>query len=163
MVVAPKDFRDEEYLEPRQVLEQGGVEVKVASLNLGEAKGVGGAIAPIDAMVEQVSAADYDAVLFVGGPGMVNLVSDQRLTKLTKDFYETGKLTTAICVAPAILAKAGILAGKRATSWSGAKSDLTNGGANYTGESVTIEGKIITANGPATAKEFGERVLEALY
>lgn len=162
MVVAPRDFRDEEYLEPRQVLEKGGIAVKVASLNLGEAKGTGGTIAPIDLTIDRVSAEDFDAVLFVGGPGMVNLVSNQRLTKLAKSFSEAGKLTTAICVAPAILAKAGVLTGKKSTAWSGVKSDLTGGGAVYTGESVTVDGQIITANGPAAAKEFGEKVLEAL-
>lgn len=162
MVVAPKDFRDDEYLEPRQVLERGGVEIKVASIVSGQAKGAAGTIAPIDLTVGEASANDFDAVLFVGGPGMVNLVSDQRLTKLAKAFYQAGKLTTAICVAPAILAKAGILKGKKATSWSGAKNDLIGGGAIYTDESVTVDGQIITASGPAAAKEFGEKVIKAL-
>lgn len=162
MVVAPKDFRDEEYLEPRQVLEKEGIEVKVSSLNLGEAKGAGGTIALIDLTSDDARAEDFDAVLFIGGPGMVNLVSDARLTNLAKAFFEAGKITAAICVAPAILAKAGILTGKKAAAWSGVKSDLTGGGAIYSGESVTVDGQIITASGPTAAKEFGEKILEKL-
>jgi len=67
-----------------------------------------------------------------------------------------------IPVAPAILAKAGILDGKQATSWPGVKADLQSGGAGFTGEDVTIFQNIITADGPDSAKKFGEKIVEAL-
>lgn len=162
MVVAPVGFRDEEYAEPRQVLESAGAEIKVASIQSGAAKGAGGMEAKIDLTVSRVNVNDFDAVVFVGGPGMAEIIGDDTLQTLAKKFYEAGKLTTAICVAPAVLAKAGVLAGKKATAWSGAESDLRAGRADYTGERVTIDGLIITANGPAAAKEFGEKITEAL-
>jgi protease I len=162
IVVAPIDFRDEEYTELRQVLENAGAEVKVASIQGGTAKGAGGTEAKIDLTVSEVNVDDFDAIAFIGGPGMAQIVGDESLQVLAKKFYNAGKLTTAICVAPAILARVGILEGKQATSWQGSQEDLNNGGATYTGAAVTQDGRIITANGPAAAREFGEKIVEAL-
>jgi protease I len=162
MVVAPINFRDEEYTEPRKVLEASGAEIKTASIQSGTARGVGGTEAKIDLTVSDVSVSDFDAVAFIGGPGMAEIVGDESLQILARKFYDAGKLTTAICVAPSILAKAGILKGKQATSFSSVEKDLEDGGALYTGKDVAVDGKIITANGPEAAKKFGERIVEAL-
>jgi protease I len=162
MVIAPNNFRDEEYLEPREILENQGAQITVASLRTGESIGKNGARAKIDALVSDINPADFDAVIFVGGSGMVDLVSRPEMTQLAQRFYQAGKLTTAICIAPAILAYSGILAGKTATVWSGAKDILKKAGAKYTGRAVEVGGKIITANGPAAAKEFGEAIARNL-
>lgn len=162
MVIAPKDFRDAEYVEPREAIEASGAEVKTASIQGGVAVGAEGTKVQIDLTVSQANVEDYDAVAFIGGPGMVEIISDDSLQVLAKKFYDAGKLTAAICVAPAILAKAGILNGRQATAWSGAKGDLEAGGASYTGGAVAVDGKIITASGPAAAREFGEKIVEAL-
>lgn len=162
MVIAPQNFRDEEYLEPRQALESGGVEVKVASLISGAAKGAGGTLASIDLLVEEARPEDFDGVLFVGGQGMAGLVGDERLTNLARAFFKAGKLVSAICIAPMILAKADLLKNKKATVWSGAAEDLKNQGANYQGEGVFVDGQIITGSGPKVAREFGEKILEML-
>lgn len=162
IVIPPKDFRDSEYNEPRQVIENSGAEVKVASIQSGESIGAEGTVVQIDLTISEVSVGDFDAVVFVGGPGMAQIVGDESLQVLAKKFYDAEKLTAAICVAPAILAKAGILSGKQATAWPGVKEDLENSGAVYTGEPVTVDNKIITGSGPAVAKEFGEKIVEEL-
>ena len=162
MVIPPKDFRDSEYNEPRQVIENSGAEIKVGSIQSGIAIGAEGTKVQIDLTVSEVNVEDFDAVVFVGGPGMAQIIDDESLQVLAKKFYDTGKLTAAICVAPAILAKAGILSGKQVTAWAGVKEDLESAGANFTGESVTVDGNVITGNGPATAKEFGEKIVEEL-
>lgn len=162
MVVAPINFRDEEYAEPRKVLEAAGAAIKVASIQSGIARGVGGTEAKIDLTVSDVSVSDFDAVAFIGGPGMAEIVGDESLQILARKFYDAGKLTTAICVAPSILARAGVLNGKQATSFSSVEQDLKDGGALYTGKDVTRDGLIITANGPEAAEKFGERIAEAL-
>jgi len=162
MVIAPKDFRDAEYTEPRKIIEDNGAEVEVASIQSGTSIGAEGTVVQIDLTVSEVNIEDYDAVVFVGGPGMVQIINDESLQVLAKKFFAAGKLTTAICVAPAILAKAGVLSGRQATAWSGVKSDLENSGAVFTGEAVTVDDNIITASGPAAAREFGEKIVEAL-
>lgn len=162
MVIAPMNFRDAEYNEPRSVLENSGAEIKVASIQKGTSIGAEGTKVEIDLTVSEVNVGDYDVVAFIGGPGMAEIIDDDSLQILAKKFYDAGKLTTAICVAPAILAKAGILSGKQATAWSGSENDLTAGGASYTGEPVTIDGKIVTADGPTSARAFGEKIAELL-
>jgi protease I len=162
MVVSPIDFRDAEYFVPKAIFEKTGMEVRTASIQSGTAKGADGGEVKIDLTISDVNISDFDAVIFVGGPGMAQIVADDSLQMLAKKFYDAGKLTTAICVAPSILARAGILEGKQATSFDGVKEDLKNGKANYTGNKVEVDGKIITANGPEAAKEFGEKIVEAL-
>ena len=162
IVIAPKDFRDVEYFEPRKVLEENGAEIKVASIQAGTAVGADGAKVKIDLTVSEAKVADFAAVVFIGGPGMAQIVGDESLQGLAKNFYQAGKLTTAICVAPVILAKAGILSGRQATVWSGSANDLIMAGAMYSGEAVTQDGKIITADGPGSARAFGEKIVQAL-
>lgn len=162
MVIAPKDFRDSEYFAPRKIFEENGLTVEVASIQGGTAVGADGATVKIDLTVGQVNARNYDAVVFVGGPGMAQITSDESLQLLVKKFSEAGKLTAAICVAPAILAKAGVLSGKKATSWSGVVDDLKNGGAIYVNEQVVRDGQLITADGPSAAASFAKKIIEVL-
>jgi protease I len=162
MVVAPRDFRDAEYSDPRKVFEEAGAQVKVASIQSGVAIGAEGAQINIDLTVGQVEPEKFDAVVFVGGPGMAEIINDESLQVLAKKFYGEGKITAAICVAPAILAQAGILQGKNATSWSGVRETLEKGGASFSSKTVVVNGKIITAEGPTVAREFGEEIVKAL-
>jgi len=79
--------------------------------------------------------------------------------------YEKGKVTAAVCIAPMILAKAGILKGKKATVWDGdleQSAYFKKNGIDYTGSEVTVDGKIVTGNGPNAAKAFGEAVAKLL-
>jgi len=162
MVIAPKDFRDPEYNEPRKVFEEAGAEVKVASIQGGVAIGAEGTEVNIGLTVGEVRVEDFDAVVFVGGPGMAQIIGDETLQILASEFFAAGKITSAICVAPAILAQAGVLKGKKATAWSGVQDVLENGGASFSPQPVVVDGKIITADGPAAAREFGEEIIEAL-
>ena len=162
MVVAPQNFRDEEYQKPRQILEGAGWQVEVASKGVNEAVGMFGAKAKIDKDISQVNIDDYLGVVFVGGTGAAVYFEDQNALSLAKTAFEKGKVVGAICIAPSILANAGILQGKRATAFSSEQENLTLRGAKYTGEPVTVDGKIVTANGPGAAEEFGKKIAEKL-
>ena len=162
MIVSPIDFRDEEYFEPKAVFEQAGFEVKTASIQGKTARSVAQKEIGLDLTASDVKTEDFDAIVFVGGAGMALITGDDSLQILAVKFFNAGKITSAICVAPEILAKAGLLKGKRATVWEGSKNILTDSGAQYTGESVTQDGLIITGNGPEAAKAFGERVRDEL-
>lgn len=162
MVIAPKNFRDEELFDTKEVLESKGIRVIIASKGVSEAKGVLGKNANVDMDIADVKASDYNAVVFVGGPGANVYFDDETALSIAKDSYEQGKVIGAICIAPSILANAGILDGKKATSFSSEKANLESNGAIYTGNSVTVDGNIITADGPRAAKEFGEEIANAL-
>ncbi|MCD6429248.1 DJ-1/PfpI family protein [bacterium] len=167
MIIAFKNFRDEEYLEPKEILENGGVEITTASSQLGEAKGSFGNTAKVDLTLEQVNVADYDGVIFVGGPGAVVYQDNTKAQEIARKAVEQDKILAAICIAPTILAKAGVLSGRRATVWTNvldksAAKILEENGATFVKENVVQDGKIITANGPGAAKEFGRKILEEL-
>ncbi len=162
MVIAPRDFRDAEYNEPRAIFDANGLAVDVASIQSGQSIGAEGTIVKIDLTVSEADVSAYNTVVFIGGPGMAEIVNDESLQGLAKKFYQANKITAAICVAPAILAYAGILDGKQATAWSGVKSELIKAGAKFVDEPVIRDGNIITANGPSAARAFGEAVVEAL-
>ena len=102
------------------------------------------------------SAADpdaYDALLLPGGqPGTDNLAADGRVLALLRAFRDAGKLTAAICAAPTVLAKAGLLDGKRATCYPGLEGRLT--GAVAVTESVVTDGTVVTSRGVGTALDF---------
>jgi protease I len=166
MVVAPKNFREEEFSEPKKVFENNGLNVSVASKGTAHATGIFGSKVEVDIDIEDVNVNEYDAVVFVGGGGSSIYYDNQLALNIAKESYEKGKIVAAICIAPGILAKAGILNGKKATIWDSGDGEfskmLENGGASYTGANVEQDGKIITANGPKSAKEFGERIVKSL-
>jgi protease I len=162
MILAHDGFRDEEFLEPAQILEKSGIEVKVASSKLGIAKGKLGAKIKPDMLLSEVNIKDYDAIIFVGGPGASEYWEDATAHKLAQDAFNSGKVVGAICIAPVTLAKAGILKGKKATVWSSEGEQLIASGADYTGKPVEKDGNIITAAGPFAAKDFGEEMVKAL-
>lgn len=160
MVVAQDGFQEWEYGVPREIFEQSGVEVKVASFEKGAAVGAEGLIIRAEMAVSEVDAKDFDAVVFVGGGGMVQNVKDSRLINLAKDFFEAGKIVAAICIAPCILADAGLLKNKKATVCDGAEKILEKAGAIYRGAEVETDEKIITAKDPMAAGEFGKTIVE---
>ena len=163
MIIAAQDFRDEELFVPKGILEKSGIEVKVASTTLKQAKGIlGGTIKP-DILVNDINVRDFDAIIFVGGGGASLYWDDPVSHKLALDALSNNRILAAICIAPVTLAKAGVLNGKRATVWPSESAELTSRGANYTGRPVEKDGNIITASGPAAAAEFADELVKTLF
>ena len=162
MIIAFQMFRDEEYDQPKQILEKAGFQVVTASSQLGTASGKFGMTAKVDVLLEDVKVDDYAAVLFIGGPGSHGYYDDPMAHALAQEAIKQEKLLGAICAAPGILAYAGVLKGKKATVHEGDIAALKQGGAIYTGNGVEIDGNIITATGPSTARDWGEAIVKAL-
>lgn len=162
MVVAPENFRDEEFFEPKEIFAAAGAEVVVSSKGVMEATGLLGGKARIDKDLSEVKASDVDAVVFVGGGGACDFFDEPLALNLAKTMYVAGKVVAGICVAPTILARAEVLNGRRATAFPSEQSTLEAAGAIYTGEAVTVDGQVVTARGPEAAKEFGHKIVEAL-
>jgi|TARA_B100001971_G_C18137866_1_gene508667 protease I len=161
-IIAPSNFRDEEYFIPREVLMNGGVKVTTVSTqrDTRSANGEGVKASVILSNIEDIS--QYSGIMFVGGNGSEIYFNDTKAKNLAKRFYENNKVVAAICIASSILANAGILEGKKATSFPSEESNLMDKGSEYTGSAVEVDGNIVTANGPGAAKEFGERILGRL-
>lgn len=164
-IIAFQDFRDEEYFRPREVLEKSGFQITVVSTEKGIAHGIEGGEVKVDSTVDGVKVADFDAFVFVGGPGAVKYQDNKSLHHLAQEAMGQGKVIAAICIAPTILAKAGVLDGKKATVWSSALDRrpvqlLQEEGAIFENKPVVVDGKLITATGPQVAKEFGEAIVQ---
>lgn len=169
-VIAHEGFRDEEYYIPREVLTAAGHTIVTASNGEAGAVATGshGGEARIDIDVALAEVAAFDAVVFAGGPGAIENLDNEKSYRLIRETVFAGKLLGAICIAPTILAKAGVFKEKKATVWS-SPSDrdpiviLENNGAKYIDASVVEDGAIITANSPKAAQAFGEVLAARLH
>lgn len=162
MIIARSNFRDEELLKPKEVLEKNGVTVTVASSSLKEATGMLGAKVKPDILFTNINVSEYDAVIFVGGSGATEYWDNPTAHKIANDANNAKKIVGAICIAPVTLAKAGLLTNKKATTYSSTVSDIKSAGVKYTGADVERDGNIITATGPTVAQKFGETIVNAL-
>ncbi len=163
MIIAFKDFRDEEYFIPKEILENAGIEVKTVSNEEGIAIGADGGEVNVDILVENLNPADFDAIVFIGGPGCLKYLDNEVSYNIIRGTLS--KILAAICISPVVLANAGALKGKKATVWSSAMDKgpiriLENQGAIYQDKPVVIDGRIITGNGPASAKKFAEAIVQ---
>lgn len=170
MVVAPENFRDEEFDVPFAYFESKGIEIAVASTRTGTCTGAGGGSTEAALSLAEVKASDYDGVVFVGGPGTPTVRASSESVRIAKEFASAGKVVASICWAGTILAKAGVLEGKNATVWNGNDAELgmttseylESKGAHYTGQGVTVDGNFITADGPRSAQKFAEEIVKKL-
>jgi len=162
MIIGSQNFRDEELLEPKRIFENEGGKVVIASSTLEPIKGMLGKIVKADILIDDVKVDDYDAIIFIGGIGAKEYWENETAHKIAKESIEKGKKLGAICLAPVILAKAGVLKDKNATVWKSEKKQLTENGAKYTGKYLEVDGNIITADGPENARYFGLAILDAL-
>ena len=167
LFIAFSGFQDTEYNETAQALQNNGWQVTTISSNMGTAQGKFGAKVPVENLISDVKMNDYQALVLIGGPGAQDYLQNQDLHRLAQQAIQQNKVVAAICVAPAILAEAGVLAGKQATVWSSAIDHsfidiLTKNRAQYVERGVVADGKIITANGPEVAKDFGQKLIELL-
>jgi protease I len=161
MIIASRDFRDPEYFEPKKALEAKGISVITAS-NSKTSTGAEGATVNVDILLKDAKASDHDAIAFIGGPGSTEYFKDAKAHTLARDILAQGKVLGAICASVATIANAGVLKGKKATSHGSVTDIVKAGGAIYTGEPVTTDGNIVTADGPKSAKAFGEALAKAM-
>ena len=156
VVIAPTGYQDIEYAGTCKGLEEGGFAVIVCSTEVGECRGKLGGTEQSTLALRDAHAADVDRVAFIGWPGARALADDADAQRLARETVAEGKVLGAICIAPLILAHAGVLQGKRATVWDedGEQAPAFERlGISYTGEAVTVDGNIVTGNGPEAAEE----------
>jgi len=116
-----------------------------------------------DTSLDQAISEEYDLIVLPGGqPGTNNLMQDERVLKLVRDMQRQDRYVAAICAAPMVLGKAGILEGKSATSYPGCLDGMGLAGIDYKEAPVVVDGKVITSRGPGTAMDFALKLVEIM-
>ncbi len=160
LILMAEGFEEIELTTLVDVLRRGGVSVTIAGLKDGIITGSRGIRMQPDATLDGIREM-YDMIILPGGsPGYINLGNDMRIIELVKRYHSEGKIVAAICAAPSILSKAGIITGKKATIFRGMENELKS--AKYVDETVVEDGNILTSQGPGTAMEFALVLLQRL-
>lgn len=167
MVIASKNFRDEEYFVPYERFQKEGANVATASSVKGEVIGIEGGEARATMSLKEVDSKYFDAVVFIGGEGAREYFDNEDAHRLVQEFNARRKIVAAICIAPVILAKSGILKIKKATVWSSLANksglkEFESAGCTFVDEGVVVDGNIITADGPAKSEEFAKAIVDVL-
>jgi deglycase len=165
VVIAPEKFRDEEFTVPAAALEKAGIGYDIASQRRGLCAGMLGKKVSATLSFEEVDPKAYDGILIVGGGGAQSyLWDDELLGEMVKYFHASAKVVGAICLAPVVLARAGILKGKKATYFYSPVSfrEMKAGGAVLVDKAVVADNRIVTASGPAAAAEFAGTFIRTL-
>ncbi len=162
LIVASENFRDEELFETKRVLDATAVQTTIASTRTGFIQGMLGNIAEARILVSQLRVDDYDAIIFIGGPGAAEYFNNPVALNIAREAASKRKILAAICIAPTVLANAGVLTGVRVTGFPTEREKLVQAGAIYTGTPVERDRFIITGSGPPASVQFGRAVADAL-
>lgn len=154
-------FEEVEALAPLDIIRRAGLEIKTVGVGSKTVIGSHGIPVTADITVDELSDSTPDMVILPGGmPGTKNLDANEMVHKAIADAVKNGSYLCAICAAPMILGKLGLLVGKKATCFPGFEGHLA--GAIVTGQKVAVDGRIITAKGMGAAVEFGLAIVAAL-
>ena len=167
LIIATDGFEQSELFDPRQALLDAGAEVTLASIGLDPIQGMqhqekGDTITP-DALLTDVDAADYDALVIPGGVANPDrLRMEPAASRLVRDFMIAGKPVAAICHGPWLLAEAEVVDGRTLTSWPSIRTDLRHAGALVVDKEVVVDGNLITSRKPDDIPAFNAALLEAI-
>ncbi len=167
-ILATNGFEESELREPKKALEKAGANVHIVSLKSGEIKswadGNWGKSYKVDKTLDEVTQADYNALMLPGG--VINpdtLRTNKDAVNFVKSFFENHKPVAAICHAPWLLAEAGVLKGRNITSYKSIKTDMINAGANWTDEEVVVDSGLVTSRNPDDLPAFNAKLVEEVY
>ncbi len=164
-ILAADGYEDSELRSPKEALEKAGAKTVVVSLKSGEINGWKGkdwhGSMKVDTTVSGTSASDYDALLLPGGVINPDLLrQDEGAVAFVQDFFKQKKPVAAICHGPWMLAEAGVLKGRKVTSYKSIRTDLKNAGANWVDEEVVVDDNLVTSRSPNDLPAFNAKLIE---
>ncbi|WP_303309998.1 type 1 glutamine amidotransferase domain-containing protein [Hymenobacter sp. BT730] len=166
-IVATDGFEQSELEKPKKFLEGEGATTHIISLKSGSIKGWDekdwGDKVSVDKVIGDVNVADYDALVLPGGQMNPDVLrTDKQTVSFIGEFVRSGKPVAAICHGPWTLIEAGVVKGRKVTSWPSLHTDLKNAGATWVDETVVVDGNLITSRNPQDIPNFNEKIKEAL-
>jgi protease I len=162
LVISADEFEDSELTEPVEALERANIDLDIASLESGTITGKKGTEVEANLAVAAAKAADYDMLLLPGGKAPARLREADAVLRLARDFADSGKPIAVICHGPQILISAGLVDGRRMTSYKSVASELDAAGAHYLDQEVVTDGNFISSRNPGDLPVFIDTMLETL-
>jgi protease I len=154
-----------ELTEPWKAVEDAGATPELVSLKEGEIQGFDhydkADTLKVDRTVEEASADDYDALVIPGGVGNPDTMRmDENAVEFTRQFFEQGKPVGVICHGPWMLVEAGVVRGRKVTSWPSLRTDIRNAGGDWVDQEVVVEQGLVTSRKPDDLPAFNEKIVE---
>jgi protease I len=164
-IIAADMVEQVELVEPRKALDDAGAKTELISLKPGEIRAFNhfepaGTI-KVDRTAEEVDASEYDALMIPGGVGNPDqLRGDENIVSFVRAFFEQGKPVAAICHAPWVLVEAGVVKGRKLTSWPTLQTDIRNAGGNWVDKEVVVDSGLVTSRKPDDIPAFNRKMIE---
>lgn len=160
-VLLAEGFEEIESLTIVDVLRRAQITCDIVSIKDEYVKGAHNILVKADKIIDD-TIKNYDLIALPGGlPGSTNLRDSKEVIELVQFFNDNNKFIAAICAAPIVLARAGVISGKNVTSYPGYEKELSEGNYIET-ENVVADGNVITSRGPATTLAFSYKIAETL-
>jgi len=164
-IIATDMVEQVELVEPRKALDEAGAETELISIKPGTIQGFNHFAEAdkheVDRTVEEVDAGDYDALMIPGGVGNPDLMRmDENMVQFVRDFFEQGKPIAVICHGPWMLVEAGIVNGRRVTSWPSLQTDIYNAGGDWVDKEVVVDEGLVTSRKPDDIPAFNAKMIE---
>jgi len=163
-ILAEEDFEDSELVEPLRAMKNAGARVIIVGSGTKQSYTGkrGSATITADVTADKVKAEDFDAIIVPGGYAPDKMRLHQSMIDLVRRAHDLGKVIAAVCHGPQLLISAGVVRGRRVTSWPSVAVDLQNAGANWVDEPVVQDGNLITSRKPADLPRFNKAIVDAL-
>ena len=166
ILIAPAGSEQVEFEEPKRAAEEAGAEVTVVSTESGSAQAMKGDTEKgdsfeVDKTFADVSAEDFDALIIPGGTvGADKLRASKEAIRFAESFFAQAKPVAAICHAPWLLVEAGVVNGRKLTSYPSLKTDIKNAGGDWMDQEVVVDGGLITSRNPDDLPAFCNKLVE---
>jgi protease I len=162
LIMSADNFEDTELLVPYYRFKEEGIKVDVASIKKGTIKGKRGYEVAVDKTLKEIDPSEYDALVLPGGKAPGILRQDANALEIAQHFFQANKPVSAICHGPQILISAGLLKGKKSTSYKSVAKELKEAGAVYEDKEVVVDGNLVTSRQPSDIPAFMREIMKMI-
>ena len=162
LILSADNFEDTELLVPLYRLREAGCQVDVASIRRDSIRGKHGYEVPVNKLVDEVSAGDYDVLLLPGGKAPAAIRDNRKVQEIARTFMTENKPVAAICHGPQILISANLVRGRKCTCYKEVMTELREAGAQYQDTEVVVDGNLITSREPGDLPAFCRELVQLM-